>query len=413
MEHTAALVLNGIVIQRRTNKHGCKGPCLIFYIMKKIAGLLLLVFVACNNTTIDDFVIEIMVDEAHLISETNLFTDIEIIPIEFKNGFVINNFAKIIKHNRFLYILDLGGVGGGRIFKIDDTGKIHNVLSKHGQGPGEYLYLMDFDISSSNGDLYLVDNYSRKILVYNQEFQFLQLIKPNVNFPVNTVSLIEPSKEFLIWRGNGMSLPELDFHFILIDSEGIITDKIFPIDEFHTTSMGGLPRIWKVENEIHYLPSFSNTIYSIKNGITKNHVTFNFNRPVIQYKEYVATRNREDVIHNRSFIEGDNHIIFKYLLNSQPYLTIVDKSRKQHITLKNQKDPSCGCGSIIKTVNFFDDQLILEANNMNVESIVELLDPDNNDVIRDLWNNSGESQEILKEQILVFTKIDYSRLARN
>lgn len=63
-------------------------------------------------------------------------------------------------------ILDGGPGGSGSLFVFDKSGKYERKIGKKGQGPGEYIGIHDFTIDEKKDEIFLVDNESEKIRVY-------------------------------------------------------------------------------------------------------------------------------------------------------------------------------------------------------------------------------------------------------
>lgn len=375
--------------------------------MKKLFIIILVIIViSCRSKNIDPQInsIEINFDQICEISSEKVFKNIKLIPIEIRSDCLFKYISKIIQYNNNYYILDIGDIGGGQIGVIDKNGKIINYLQKQGKGPGEYLLLSDFDINPTNGDLYIVDNYNRKILIYNNNLEFIRSIKPDSKIPLNLISL-NSNNNIIVQKDNSKSIPKLNYHIVEFDHTGDLINTYFHYNKITGISFGRLFRLWKINDFIDYLPNYSNTIYRIRNDSIFPVYEFVFDKKCLTYEEWELTHSYEDLVYNRYFFENTNHLIFNYGYNSVFHFTIYNKYSNKLISLRNTKDPSCNCGSLIKIVNFTNNKLVLEAHNLNIIHVLDIIDPERKETINlEVLNNISITGD-LAEQILLVVDI--------
>ena len=87
------------------------------------------------------------------------------LPLELTDSSLIGSIDKIICLNDKFYIYDQSFHKG--VLTFDKNGRFLQVLHPLGQGPGEYLYPVDFDIDSE-GNIYIADNERQRILKYEK-----------------------------------------------------------------------------------------------------------------------------------------------------------------------------------------------------------------------------------------------------
>lgn len=106
-------------------------------------------------------------------------TNVEYIPLETTDASLIAGIHKLIYHNGTFYVFDMTGQ---KVLMFDQQGKFLKSIHKVGQGPGEYTNPYDMDVDE-NGNVYLADIDSHKILVYkNGDENDFQAIDPGVSF---------------------------------------------------------------------------------------------------------------------------------------------------------------------------------------------------------------------------------------
>lgn len=105
--------------------------------------------------------------------------EIRYIPLETSENCLIGNADKVLIRNGKIYVADFSQAMA--LFVFDLKGKFLSKIARRGQGPGEYISFKDFDINS-NGDIYIFDQYGRKLLVLDSEGKYLRMIKSNYYF---------------------------------------------------------------------------------------------------------------------------------------------------------------------------------------------------------------------------------------
>ncbi len=90
---------------------------------------------------------------------------IDFIPLETLDQCIIGSVGKIIATNDKFYILDMQNAISLSVFNKE--GKFINSIGRRGRGQGEFLRLRDFCIDEIGKRLFILDSYSRKVLIYS------------------------------------------------------------------------------------------------------------------------------------------------------------------------------------------------------------------------------------------------------
>lgn len=126
--------------------------------MKNLIVLLfpfiLLCMVACQSqqSKIDDSSIQIDWDNTP-ISDFEV-ENVEYIPLETTDNSLLGSVGKVLFRNNCFYVLDK--MSGG-VYVFDRMGKFLSSIVKPGEGPDEYVELMDMDVDRE-GNVYIADN---------------------------------------------------------------------------------------------------------------------------------------------------------------------------------------------------------------------------------------------------------------
>lgn len=148
----------------------------------------------CKN----DSLLIVDVDHSVQIESVNysdFYANVQATILECDTNILIGYIDKLETYNDYLIILDVNYSQG--IFVFNKAGKfIHRIGSK-GQGVGEYIGVSDF-IIDHEGFLYLLDNWSQKINVYElSNGAFVRSLKINENGHVYSYHIYKNSNFYL------------------------------------------------------------------------------------------------------------------------------------------------------------------------------------------------------------------------
>ena len=126
------------------------------------------------------------------------------------------------------------------IFIFRESGEYLQSLFKVGNGPGEYVQIMDFDVEDDC--LYVLDFPRQAVLKYNEDLSYEGMVKYRT---MASQFLISGEKIFLYNEPSGQ---KDDYRFSLIDKNGNYIENILPREELATYNYGGIDVFSKVNN---------------------------------------------------------------------------------------------------------------------------------------------------------------------
>lgn len=138
-----------------------------------ISMLLPLLLIGCgegNKQSSDDF-ITVDVTESYPKKELILqdFMDVEYVPLETTDEFVCQGFVQNVGKD---IIVVRNYSRDGDIFIFDRKGKALKKINHLGQGGEEYTFILGITLDEDNNEMFINDNLSRKILVYDLDGNF-------------------------------------------------------------------------------------------------------------------------------------------------------------------------------------------------------------------------------------------------
>jgi hypothetical protein len=143
--------------------------------MKKtnvIMVVTLFVITGCggNRQSADDFItVDVTADypKKELILQD--FMDVEYIPLETNDEFLCQGLLQDIGKD---IIIVRNRVQDGNIFIFDRNGNAIKKINRKGQGSEEYVTIISVILDEENGEMFVCDSYTRKMLVYDLDGNF-------------------------------------------------------------------------------------------------------------------------------------------------------------------------------------------------------------------------------------------------
>ena len=134
--------------------------------MKKFSIIIISIFclASCRNT-INEFAVDRTIEckESQIEPDIPKFVkDVTFLPLETNANTLLGSVDKVEFYDGTVYIADYST---RKVVAYDMTGKLRFVLDRQGRGPGEYLEIKSFSVDSDN--LYILDNFGRKLFVYD------------------------------------------------------------------------------------------------------------------------------------------------------------------------------------------------------------------------------------------------------
>jgi len=130
-----------------------------------------------QNRTGNDGIITVDVRKSYTAKKELIlqdFMDVEYIKLETNDEFVNQGFVRTIGNK---FILVTNNTGDGDIFVYDRTGKALRKINRRGQGGEEYTNIYTITLDEDNGEMFVSDNMTRKILVYDLYGKFKRSFK--------------------------------------------------------------------------------------------------------------------------------------------------------------------------------------------------------------------------------------------
>lgn len=191
------------------------------------------------------------------VSVFDIFSKINIIPLETSETCLIGNIDKLIKHDSTIYLLD---TKQNCVLAFNHKGKLKFKIQKIGRGPGEYLYAYDFTINKYNHTIELLDCFG-KLLVFNLDGTYKTTISlPHPPSAYHKFALL--NQDSILFFTNS-DRPNDCLLWLYSRSSGKIIKEFY--DNSHYNMVNIMP-LFSCNDTTYFSLPLENTVYKIQNS---------------------------------------------------------------------------------------------------------------------------------------------------
>jgi hypothetical protein len=281
---------------------------------------------------------------------SDIASDVEYIPLQTSENSLISRIFNV-KTNGDIIIIYHAVNFNSELICFDNTGRFLNKLNKTGRGPGEYLFIGDFDINSE-ADLLVLTSFGN-ILVYDikgNEFIFNKSLnfKSDIYSSINRINFIPGQNNILLSYYSNALEP---FRNLMINLNGDTLDtrlnyykyQIIPNEatkRFFTSPYENI--IYSYNNSLHFKDWFSDTVFTI--GQSNNIIPyFKLDANGIQFtpddlaklvSPFNSGNSQIPDVEVRFIMEFPRYIIYNYRYNRETVYEIYDKALNKKIGIE-------------------------------------------------------------------------------
>lgn len=206
------------------------------------------------------------------VSLNELFSHIEVIPLETQDNCLIVEIEKVMLHQDLFYIFDQRKPA---IYVFTKNGAFIKEIAGKGKGPGEYQAVTDMILDDARQNIILLSPFG-SLFIYDMEGRFLQQqtlpIKPNY-YAISSLQ----DNAFAVWscvetEDAGISVIHTDSMKIL--HETWHNDRIL--------DMGLMKPFYQYNAETYFSTAYQNTVYQIKSDSLEKAYQWDFGKDNIE-----------------------------------------------------------------------------------------------------------------------------------
>lgn len=318
------------------------------------------------------------------LSMKDLYSKIELVPLETNKNSIIKEVTKIVYYEDTYLILD---ENQNTVLIFDSCGKFINKIQKTGNGPGEYSLLYDFDINPFTKNLEFL-NPRGEFLTYSRDGSFISSISIPIKAPQkfirltkdlvlfytiynkNKLAFFSQSKDSII--KNCFEFPEIILKTPLISSQSS------PFNRYDST----ITFFQGFSNEIYFVDSTELYIKSIwdfgKNNLKLSEMSDN--QPNNYYPIFL--RNSDYVHSFNYYIENEEYIYTRFMYHKIWTTLIFNKRNSEYFLINKFKEKTVPPGFPV----FFAKGILTSIEPLQIQILVNesILDQRNREIYQNL-----------------------------
>ena len=229
------------------------------------------------------------------------------------NGYYLSRPKALKYHNNRLYVLDQAK-GNICIFEFTKNGEYINKIGGYlGQGPGDIINPVYFDIDES-GNMYIADETNDRISIFTKEGKFIKFIRINID---NNMKFIVKNNEIIM--NNPFSGYYLQIYSLADDMLKSIGEAAKLNDDPYINFIfaEGSPCVDEHGNYSIYLCHLPKVIVYNKNGefIYENEIKVPCFNKILNHDKYVPPEKQKGTVYRTDFMKTVKyHNGFMYVL---------------------------------------------------------------------------------------------------
>lgn len=309
--------------------------------------ILIFLFFSCQDSrdTENADTVKIDLKSVSRISGQSNIRSIEYIPLETNDDILIGHIDKLIFHDSKFYLLD---INSNTIFIFNRDGSFHNKISRTGGGPGEYIHIVDFDVSKNDNSIWVYDNQSGRMIVYNELLTGFQAINLKYDFEEFAIK-----EQDVIYVRNLYSDGEIndrvaELNILTMEYKSIFNRDAYE-DDFDLQRFGRY-MFHKAGDKLLLNPRFKKSIIHIQNGKLEKEYEIIDDFPdesvIEKYRKnpMVVYDSKQFLLGITSIYESSGTMIFRMIKDPTSMgVVIVSKSSGEYFTIDfNNEDKYWG-----------------------------------------------------------------------
>jgi len=249
--------------------------------MKKQFSVLTLIFLlfcfACQRKTpAISGITEIKIDR-NLAKDYQLSEAISIkkyVPLETNDSCLLGQIIKIKYHDSCFYI----NSRFTDLYRFSSDGIFMNSIGRHGRGPEEFQFVLDFDIITGNKQVEILCTDQRRLKTFTVNGEFYS--SQPVEIRNGSISRISNGQHFVYIRNSNYTGDDIKNQYVLFLVEDLRYPErmtpVIPLYNRYLDLSGGLENFWQNNEETLFHYGYNDTIYQFSESKIehKYHVDF-------------------------------------------------------------------------------------------------------------------------------------------
>jgi hypothetical protein len=379
--------------------------------MKKYLYLICLsVLVSCGtkNTVVQDgkalYTIDVdKLKHQNTIYASSIFKSVRTIILEDTDDALIGDISRIKVSNNYIFVLDAWIAK--KLFVFDKNGKYLRQIGSKGQGPGEYLTIMDFCIDAEKREVYILDYFPKKVHKYNLDTgEYIS----SINLPKGDIVylLISCAYDKLYLKLQYFGQQQNDNLLMEFDIQTGKSTEYLSAKECNFGWNEAVVGNFFVSEQIplKYVELLMNTVYSIEKDTIYPYLYIKSKNWV---QKNITTEEYGDGIRQayniNTYFEYDDYIHLKYFSKGNEYTVVYNKKTNEaNIYDRTQNDLLISKGHCLCIYHYVDYQTSKAYEYTSFQNFKYFIENDDDyDIVSDL-DKKEELMKLDDEQFIIF-----------
>ena len=312
----------------------------------------------------------------HTLEDSTIFKECHIILLETNDDSFIREINRIYRTENNIFILDKPSK---KLCIFDTQGKYQNKIQNIGQGPYEYISLMDFCLDTEKEEIVLLCDKPYKIMKFTYSGQFINEIK-HPDFFRNIVM----DANYIYCNRSELNKTDLDkYEICTMERNGKQIGNSLATRDNIINTMFNTGNFLNRSKYIYYTRRFDNTVYQITKDKLVEKYTFDFgqfNLPNYLIKEHDMKKfsdecNEKQYIYSiTEFVENEKYIMF----NTNQTICVYDKTFETFTGYSRIKNTDFGIESNSFFVNGNDGSIVMKIEPEIIHILKDYIKDDEN-----------------------------------
>lgn len=331
----------------------------------KILILLVLIEFSCKHkstTIVNSTEIDVCKNRIETIQASTICKNVSYVQLSSGEGHLIGEVSKIIKTDKFYFILDAKNTKCIYAFNLDGT--FFCTIGSNGRGPGEYLNPIDFVVDIDNEAVIVLDQFNKIIKIdYSGNLLVEQSLPKNAMF-IEEIYLLNDD---LFASTGRIEYNELNYQILLFDKSFNLKNHFLPYETGIPMHYTYKNKFFNLSGTLHFVDVFENNIYVFEDDsfILK----YNLKLPDKNKTFEQVLKGNQEILNSQSAaylfdscVAEDSVLFLPILLEGRPHYGFLNIHNNDYFLVKNIVDDLL---TFYRPYSYYKNKFISFSNSFN------------------------------------------------
>jgi hypothetical protein len=258
-------------------------------------------------------------DEPKNIHNIHLIDSVDIISLDCED--IIGKIHKVMKYEDRYYLLDVSG--NACVYIFSSSGTFIHKIDAYGQGPEEYIHLVDLFINPEEATFNLLSRGDKKLLRYTLDGKRLISVE---RLPKRFYSMLKTNEGFVAYMGNCIDDQSNPDNLWWLDEAFIPEGSWFPIEDESAGVSMNCRSLAGFEGNTYYIQEGDFNVYTVDEGVGSPRYAIDLDGQEATPEQEGANPFDNTIDALRSFQETANHLLVSFIYKGNYLMGVHQKS---------------------------------------------------------------------------------------